>query len=556
MLKPFEWKDRPSIIEHLFPVQKISAESFKEQMAGAGKTLTALGSYWKGRKPLILNKACILGTLLPTTDDRLKDLEIFELLMGMDGQSMQKRLEANLPASRHHTVGEYLILPYNEQVIKSKRPEELGESVFDHIWEKVNHHLGTDASSFPELVEQMGIARFGHRPKVADVFCGSGQIPFEAARLGCDVYASDLNPIACMLTWGAFNIVGASKEKRAKIDKAQKKLAEQVQKEIDALGVETDGTGWRAKVYLYCVETICPESGWKVPLIPTLIISKGYRVVARLVPVSREKRYDVNIVYVKTDAEIDEAKTGTVQGGEMVHSPDGVTVYRTKISTLRGDYKDGKENQNRLRLWEKSDFVPRSDDIYQERLYCVQWMRKKPSGRGDEYQFSMVTADDLKQEQKVIDYVGTHLTEWQEKGFVPDMVIEKGYNTDQPIRERGWTHWHHLFNARQLLIGALYRKNLLAHELPQYGRFLDYNAKLCMWDSNPGPGRVGKTQHVFYNQALNTLYNYACRGSEWTKGFFSLANLKSYPCTQNKIVNSHTAQHLDIESDIYITKDT
>ncbi len=30
---------------------------------GQGKTLTALGSYWKGRKPLILNKACILGCL-------------------------------------------------------------------------------------------------------------------------------------------------------------------------------------------------------------------------------------------------------------------------------------------------------------------------------------------------------------------------------------------------------------------------------------------------------------------------------------------------------------
>ena len=144
----------------------------------------------------------------------------------------------------------------------------------------------------------------------------------------------------------------------------------------------------------------------------------------------------------------------------MVHSPDGVTVYRTKISTLRGDYKDGKENQNRLRLWEKSDFVPRPDDIYQERLYCVQWMRKKTSGKGDEYQFRAVTADDLKREQKVIDYVGTHLAEWQEKGYVPDMVIEKGDETERLYRERGWTHWHHLFNARQLLVACLLRKYL------------------------------------------------------------------------------------------------
>ena len=43
---------------------------------GAGQTLTALGSYWKGRKPLILVRAILLGSLLPRTDDPEKDLEI------------------------------------------------------------------------------------------------------------------------------------------------------------------------------------------------------------------------------------------------------------------------------------------------------------------------------------------------------------------------------------------------------------------------------------------------------------------------------------------------
>jgi putative DNA methylase len=79
-------------MESLFPVQKLSKESFKEQMAGSGKTLTALGSYWKGRKPLVLNKACILGCLLPATDNPLRDLEVFELLMGMDDRSLAVRL--------------------------------------------------------------------------------------------------------------------------------------------------------------------------------------------------------------------------------------------------------------------------------------------------------------------------------------------------------------------------------------------------------------------------------------------------------------------------------
>ena len=80
-------RDAPALIERLLPVQKLSVESYKEQMAVHGKTLTALGSYWKGRKPLILNKACVLGCLLPATGDDLADLEVFELLMAMDDAS-------------------------------------------------------------------------------------------------------------------------------------------------------------------------------------------------------------------------------------------------------------------------------------------------------------------------------------------------------------------------------------------------------------------------------------------------------------------------------------
>ena len=401
-------------------------------MAGSGKTLTALGSYWKGRKPLVLNKACILGCLMPASDDPLRDLEIFELLMGMDDRSMAirhgrikpdvvaRRLEGvatsewfepslavELPTSTPFDIRQIFFtdpktgkakpvrlrwkedvsesqrlalearaLPFPDfktNVDKAKRCEELGDAPHAHIWAEVNAHLGTQAHSFPELVGQMGIARFGHRPRVADVFSGSGQIPFEAARLGCDVYASDLNPIACMLTWGAFNIVGASVEKRVELEKEQKALAAKVQAEIDKLGVEEDGKGWRAKAFLYCVEVICPETGWKVPLLPTLIISKGYGVIAELIPVKSQKRYDIKVRHLQAGEDLESMDRPTVVDGDMLHSPDGVNIHRTNLKAVRGDYKDGKENRNRLRSWEKHDFMPRPDDICQERLYAIQW---------------------------------------------------------------------------------------------------------------------------------------------------------------------------------------
>ena len=145
----------------------------------------------------------------------------------------------------------------------------------------MNAHLGTSARSFPELIEQLGVFRFGHRPRVGDAFCGGGSIPFEAARLGCDVFASDLNPIACLLTWGALNIVGGDAADRERISKAQAAIVEAVDREITELGIEHDEHGNRAKAYLWCLETRCPQTGWMVPIAPdgssarTIALSPG-----------------------------------------------------------------------------------------------------------------------------------------------------------------------------------------------------------------------------------------------------------------------------------------
>jgi putative DNA methylase len=620
-LEPYSWKERPALIETLLPVQKLSVESYKEQMAGQGKTLTALGSFWKGRKPLVLNKACVLGALLPSTENSLRDLEIFEMLMGMDERSLHKRgasvsVETICERVPNLVVREYFdvqptnsVLPertpffikdfplesstsskpkfpklkwkeevsseeyfrihreamgsasFTEKVRMADRAEEVGEGLYDDIWEDVNSHLGTHAESIPELVEEMGIARFGHRPKVADVFCGSGQIPFEAARLGCDVYASDLNPIACMLTWGAFHIVGAGEEERKKIEESQKALVEKVQKEIDALDIESDGKGWKAKAFLYCVEVVCPESGWKVPLIPSLIISKGYRVIAVLVPEPQTKTYKIEIRYVTSDSEVESASVGTVRDGDMVHSPDGITEYRVKISTIRGDHSENGENKNKLRLWEKEDFVPRADDIYQERLYCIQWMKKKPNSKSDEYEFRSVTKEDLDREEKVIRYVKEHLLEWQEKGYVPDMKIEPGYNTDQPIRERGWTYWHHLFNARQLLYLGKINSNIVLYEIFQFSKISNYLAKLCTWETTPARrdkngkqvgGASNNVKQVFTNQALNTLFNYGCR-SIYDLDWDIVARYYKLDKKLNLKIRNHQGEKIDSLNDIYIT---
>jgi putative DNA methylase len=563
---PLSLKEAPALIERLLPVQKLSVESYKEQMAVHGKTLTALGGYWKGRKPLILNKACILGCLLPATDDPARDLDVFEKLMGMDLDSLVKRLEnkndkdSNFILRAHRSVGHDAA--YREWVDAACRPEECGDDLFSAAWGDVNDHLGTDAHSFPELVEQLGVMRFGHRPRVADTFCGSGQIPFEAARLGCDVYASDLNPVACMLTWAAFNVVGASEDKHKELARQQRELVESVQRDIDQLGVETDGAGWRGKVYLYCVEARCPQTGWMVPLLPSLVISKGYRVVAELVPDSKCKRYEIVIRCNATDDQLAAAAEGTVSREErfgdayLVHQVNS-TIYKTKISTLRGDYEkpDGTV-ANKVRPWDKHDVRPRPEDLFQERLYCVQWMRPKKKGRGDDYEFRSVASEDLERERVVEAYAAEHLAEWQANGWAPDMRIEPGepprYQGLDLIRSRGWTHWNHVFNPRQLLVAVLLRKRLTALLAPAFAQSLNSNSRLSPWSNADGGG--GAVKQTFANQALNTLFNYGCRGSQYAASLL-LQNYKSFPLKDDLRHDVHAipADKLDVENDLYVT---
>ncbi len=549
-MEPGAWKDKPSLIEVAFPAQKVSVEAQCERKAGAGQTLTSLGSYWKGRKPLVLVRASILGALLPSTGNTEKDLEIFELLMAMNDDAFVHRLKKVTQkdveqwgghlrdrllddggnwrlkgAERRSLLGQVLArMPYDARLNRrSLRPEELSPAAFQEIWTRVNLHLGTSAGSHAELVEQLGILRFGRRPRVADAFAGGGSIPFEAARLGCDVFASDLNPIACMLTWGAFNVIGASEAHRSRIAEARAAVAQEVERALMQLGVEQDSEGNVAKAFLYCLETRCPETGWLVPMAGSWLISKNQRTFARLVADATNQRFEIEVVNDGSDSELEASSEGTVRKGDLVYVLDGIE-HRIPIRTLRGDRRVGRESKNDLRLWSRDDIVPLPDDIFQERLYCVQWGEATSS----EVFLRGVTAADIERERLVEEVVRKSLDSWQAEGLVPDMPIQPGDKTDEPMRTRGWTYWHHLFTPRALLYGSLYNAAIrrvardpaisgaLAFDLCSLA---DRSARLCRWHPS-SPGRPGvapsadKLEQVFYNQALNVLYNYGTRSFE------------------------------------------
>jgi hypothetical protein len=74
------------------------------------------------------------------------------------------------------------------------------------------------------------------------------------------------------------------------------------------------------------------------------------------------------------------------------------------LKTIRGDNRrsDGT-TENKLRRWERSDFMPRPDDLFQERLYCIQWITADTINKSRQVTFfAGVTEGDLEREQKVV----------------------------------------------------------------------------------------------------------------------------------------------------------
>jgi len=538
-----------SFIEVQFPVSKVSKESYKERKAGNGQTLTGLGKWW-GRKPLILVRAALLGLLMPASNNPKKDREIFLKILTMDEAGLWLRKNKPIPMQEIYdnlTPGErkryfedsdgklsyrkditreekenlqrlvFNRLSYDQKLTYCKRPEEV-DNLPESEWEKINEHLGTKASNLQELVQELGKRRFGKIPVVGDCFCGGGSVPFEAARMGCNVYASDLNPIAMLLTWAALNINGSSEEEIKELRKFQEKIFELADKQITEWGIEHNKEGHRANAYLYCNETVCPECGWRVPLAPSWVIGKGTKTVA-ILKENAHKGFDIEIKSNATKEEMKQAEATATIKDSSLYCP--YCKNSTPITAIRKDRRnDDGTVEYGLRRWEAHEFTPRPDDVFQERLYCIRYERKYVDEKGKvrtERYYTAPTKEDLAREEKVVRLLAERFAEWQENGYIPSSRIEEGDETSRLMRERGWVYWHQLFNPRQLLVIGLLME-LIDKEAKKrqekiigilgVNKCFTWNSKLCYWindDHHPNA-------QTFYNQALNTVFSSSTRG--------------------------------------------
>ena len=380
--------------------------------------------------------------------------------------------------------------------------------------------------------------------------------------MGCDVYASDLNPVAMLLTWAALNINGSSEEELKELREFQKKIFRLADKQITEWGIEHNKEGHRANAYLYCNETICPECGWRIPLAPSWIIGKGTRTVAILKENPEKKGFDIEIKSNATKEEMEQAqKMATIRDSYMFcpHCPAEKSL--TPIAVLRKDRRlDDGTTVYGLRQWEANEFIPRPDDVFQERLYCIRYEREYIDKNGKaktERYYTAPTKEDLKREKKVVELLKERFADWQ-KGYIPNSKIEEGEKTSEPIRTRGWVYWHQLFNPRQLLVHGLlmelvdkYAKTKKEKVMGLLGvnKCCNWNSKLSQWLSD---GSNEKGAQTFSNQALNTLYNYNTRTylSIFTSWFY---NINNYSINSNYSLAVLDARQIIKIADIWLT---
>ena len=155
---------RKRLIEVAFPLEEVSAHSRREKNVRHGHISTL--HIWWARRPLAACRAFIYASLV---NDPGNDSEREELLKEVADL-------ASWDAVRHP-----------DRVVRKK--EDGGSGLTGTaLLERARQRILEDNEGKP--------------PKLLDPFAGGGAIPLEGLRLGCEVEASDLNPVAVLILKG------------------------------------------------------------------------------------------------------------------------------------------------------------------------------------------------------------------------------------------------------------------------------------------------------------------------------------------------------------------
>lgn len=184
-------------------------------------------------------------------------------------------------------------------------------------------------------------------PLVVDPFAGGGSIPLEALRLGCETFASDLNPVACFIQKIMLEEIPrhgptlASDLRKAGEyiqTKAKEKLA-------DLYPNDPDGSTPIAYLWARTVRCEAPECGGEIPLMRSMwLCKKSNRKWALLPKIKHSESLSLQIEFeVFSPLSNDEVKSGTVSRGKASCLCCGVVLPPERVKVQLSEQGGGAD---------------------------------------------------------------------------------------------------------------------------------------------------------------------------------------------------------------------
>jgi hypothetical protein len=183
-----------------------------------------------------------------------------------------------------------------------------------------------------------GLVKAAHgeeAPLVVDPFAGGGSIPLEALRLGCEAFASDLNPVACLILKTMLEDIprhgSELAEELRRVGDEIKKLAEKELAEF----YPKDPDGSTPMAYLWARTVTCesPNCGAEIPLARSFLFSEnakrrcglGYKIIR---PSAQPPRIELEIIEPKPGYEV---APGTISNGKATCLACGMVLSAERV---------------------------------------------------------------------------------------------------------------------------------------------------------------------------------------------------------------------------------
>ena len=187
---------------------------------------------------------------------------------------------------------------------------ELRQALLSFIANFANWKNAADRTHLDVSRALVNAAAHGEEPPlVVDPFAGGGSIPLEALRLGCEAFASDLNPVACLILKVMLEDIprhgpGLAEELRRVGDE----IKQQAEQELaDLYPKDPDGATPIAYLWARTVRCEAPNCGAEIPLMRSFWLCKKGQAQAGAAASSRAARGEATKLF---EFEVFEPKAG------------------------------------------------------------------------------------------------------------------------------------------------------------------------------------------------------------------------------------------------------